>query len=169
VGRKPVLLAALFLFSILSWMTGLAHNFHELLMIRALMGVAEGPTWSMMTALIEESSHPSRRGQNIGLVVSAAALVGLGGGSGVNHPSRGALGLAAGFLCGRRARCANGFSDLDVRARACDGRRDVTSEAFVARLSFHPALSQHLVMLPGSDRVHVLVARIEHIRAASHH
>src|SRR4029077_18418670 len=30
-----------------------------------------------MTAMIEESSHPTRRGRNIGIVVSAAALVGL--------------------------------------------------------------------------------------------
>jgi len=77
VGRKPVLIPAVFVFSILSWMSGLAHSFHQLLLIRALMGLAEGPTWSIMTALIEESSHTSRRGRNIGLVVSAAALVGL--------------------------------------------------------------------------------------------
>ena len=77
VGRKRVLIPAVFIFSILSWVTGVAHSFHQLLLIRALMGVAEGPTWSIMTALIEESSHPSRRGRNIGLVVSAAALVGL--------------------------------------------------------------------------------------------
>lgn len=77
VGRKPVLVPAVFIFSILSWVTGMAHSFHQLLLIRALMGIAEGPTWSIMTALIEESSHPSRRGRNIGLVVSAAALVGL--------------------------------------------------------------------------------------------
>jgi MFS family permease len=77
VGRKPVLIPAVFIFSILSWTTGLAHSFHQLLLIRGLMGIAEGPTWSIMTALIEESSDPSRRGRNIGLVVSAAALVGL--------------------------------------------------------------------------------------------
>jgi predicted MFS family arabinose efflux permease len=77
VGRKPVLIPAVFIFSILSWMTSFVHSFHQLLLIRALMGIAEGPTWSIMTALIEESSHPSRRGRNIGLVVSAAALVGL--------------------------------------------------------------------------------------------
>ena len=77
LGRKPVLVPAVFIFSILSWMSGLAHSFHQLLLIRALMGVAEGPTWSIMTALIEESSSAKRRGRNIGLVVSAAALVGL--------------------------------------------------------------------------------------------
>jgi len=77
VGRKPILVPAVFAFSILSWASGLAHNFHQLLLVRALMGAAGGPTWSTMTALIEESSPSSRRGRNIGLVVSAAALVGL--------------------------------------------------------------------------------------------
>jgi predicted MFS family arabinose efflux permease len=77
VGRKPVLVPAVFAFSILSWASGLAHNFHQLLLVRALMGAAGGPTWSTMTALIEESSPSDRRGRNIGLVVSAAALVGL--------------------------------------------------------------------------------------------
>jgi predicted MFS family arabinose efflux permease len=76
-GRRKILIPAVFAFSLLSWLSGLAHSFHQLLLIRALMGVAEGPTWSIMTALIEESSHPSRRGRNIGIVVSAAALVGL--------------------------------------------------------------------------------------------
>ena len=77
IGRKPVLVPAVFAFSILSWASGLAQDFHQLLLVRALMGLAGGPTWSTLTALIEESSPPNRRGRNIGLVVSAAALVGL--------------------------------------------------------------------------------------------
>ena len=55
----------------------MVHSFHQLLLVRALLGIAEGPAWSIMTAMIEESSHPTRRGRNIGIVVSAAALVGL--------------------------------------------------------------------------------------------
>jgi len=77
VGRKPVLVPAVFAFSLLSWLSGMAHSFHQLLLIRALMGIAEGPTWSVITALIEDSSPVARRGRNIGLVVSAAALAGL--------------------------------------------------------------------------------------------
>lgn len=77
VGRKPVLVPAVFAFSLLSWLSGMARSFDQLLLLRALMGIAEGPTWSVITALIEESSPASRRGRNIGLVVSAAALVGL--------------------------------------------------------------------------------------------
>ena len=77
VGRKPILVPVVFIFSLLSWVSGAVHSFHQLLLIRALLGVAEGPAWSIMTALIEESSAPTRRGRNIGTVVSAAALVGL--------------------------------------------------------------------------------------------
>ena len=76
-GRRRILIPAVFAFSLLSWVSGTVHSFHQLLLVRALMGIAEGPTWSIMTALIEESSSPSRRGRNIGVVVSAAALVGL--------------------------------------------------------------------------------------------
>ena len=77
VGRKAVLVPAVFAFSLLSCLSATAHSFHQLLFLRALMGFAEGPTWSTITALIEESSPTSRRGRNIGLVVSAAALIGL--------------------------------------------------------------------------------------------
>ncbi len=76
-GRRRILIPAVFAFSLLSWLSGMAHSYHQLLAVRALMGVAEGPAWSIMTALIEESSDESRRGRNIGIVVSAAALVGL--------------------------------------------------------------------------------------------
>ncbi len=77
LGRKVILVPAVFAFSVLSWISGLARSFEQLLAIRALMGIAEGPTWSILTALIEESSPKSRRGRNVGVVVSAAALVGL--------------------------------------------------------------------------------------------
>ena len=77
IGRKPILVPVVFVFSLLSWISGMVHSYHQLLLVRALLGIAEGPAWSIMTALIEESSHPTRRGRNIGIVVSAAALVGL--------------------------------------------------------------------------------------------
>src|ERR1700740_1202697 len=77
VGRKRMLVPVVFVFSLLSWISGTVHSFQQLLLVRGLLGFAEGPAWSIMTALIEESSPPSRRGRNIGIVVSAAALVGL--------------------------------------------------------------------------------------------
>jgi MFS family permease len=77
IGRRRILVPAVFLFSVLSWLSGMVHSFSELLLVRALLGVAEGPCWSVITAIIEETSPPSRRGRNVGVVVSAAALVGL--------------------------------------------------------------------------------------------
>lgn len=77
IGRRRILIPSIFAFSVLSWLTGVVHSYHQLLLVRVLMGVAEGPTWSIITALIEESSPKERRGRNIGIVVSAAALVGL--------------------------------------------------------------------------------------------
>jgi MFS family permease len=77
IGRRRILIPAIFAFSLLSWVTGVVRSYHEMLIVRALMGIAEGPTWSIITALIEESSRKERRGRNIGIVVSAAALVGL--------------------------------------------------------------------------------------------
>ncbi len=76
-GRRPVLVPAIFLFSALSWTSGMVHSFTQLLFVRALLGAAEGPCWAIITAIIEESSPPHRRGRNVGIVVSAAALVGL--------------------------------------------------------------------------------------------
>ncbi len=77
LGRRVILIPCAFAFSILCALCGLAHNFHQLLLLRALMGAAEGPTWPILNAIVTESSHPARRGRNVGLVVGAAALVGL--------------------------------------------------------------------------------------------
>jgi len=76
IGRRPVLIPAVFAFSMLSWISGIARGFGQMLMTRTLMGVAEGPTWATITATVEESSAPQRRGRNVGIVVSAAALIG---------------------------------------------------------------------------------------------
>lgn len=77
VGRRPILIPAVFIFSVLSWLSGMVRSFGQLYLVRALMGAAEGPTWATITATVEESSAPERRGRNVGIVVSAAALVGL--------------------------------------------------------------------------------------------
>jgi predicted MFS family arabinose efflux permease len=76
-GRRAVLIPGVIIFSLLSWVSGIAHTFGQLIAIRALMGVAEGPCWTVINAITEESSSPSRRGRNVGIVVSSAALIGL--------------------------------------------------------------------------------------------
>jgi predicted MFS family arabinose efflux permease len=77
IGRRPVLVPAVFAFSVRSWLSGVVRTFAELFTARILMGFAKGPTWSTITATVEESSASERRGRNVGIVVSAAALVGL--------------------------------------------------------------------------------------------
>jgi predicted MFS family arabinose efflux permease len=77
IGRRRVLIPAIFAFSALSWLSGIAHSFEQLLIIRGLIGVAEGPCWSVITALVEERSPPEHRGRDVGIIVSAASLIGL--------------------------------------------------------------------------------------------
>jgi predicted MFS family arabinose efflux permease len=77
VGRRPILIPAVFLFSVLSWLCGVVQSFAQLFLLRTLMGAAQGPTFPTMTSMIEASSEPKARGRNIGIVVSAGALVGM--------------------------------------------------------------------------------------------
>jgi MFS family permease len=77
LGRKTVLVPMVVAFSVLSAACGLAQNFEQLLVLRILLGIAEGPCWSVMMALVEENSNPEHRGRNVGIVVGAAAIVGL--------------------------------------------------------------------------------------------
>jgi len=77
VGRKAVLVPMVVLFSVISAASAFAQSFGQLLLLRALLGIAEGPCWSVMMALVEENSTPAHRGRNIGIVVSAAAVIGL--------------------------------------------------------------------------------------------
>jgi predicted MFS family arabinose efflux permease len=76
-GRKAVLVPMVALFSALSALSGVAHDYTQLLVFRAVLGLAEGPCWTVMMTLVEENSAPERRGRNVGIVVSAGAVIGL--------------------------------------------------------------------------------------------
>ena len=77
VGRKAILVPMVVVFSVVSAASGFAQDFRQLLFLRVLLGLAEGPCWSVMMALVEENSSPQHRGRNVGVVVSAAAVIGL--------------------------------------------------------------------------------------------
>ena len=77
VGRRPVLLPSIFILSALSWVTGLARNFGQMFGIRFLMGASEGVPANLLLAVVEEESPAKHRGRNVGIVQSAAGLVGL--------------------------------------------------------------------------------------------
>ncbi|EEA01688.1 major facilitator superfamily MFS_1 [Burkholderia sp. H160] len=77
IGRRKVLLPAIFSFSILSWLSGVVQSYEQMLIVRALLGIAEGPCFSVIMAITEETAEPQHRGRNVGIVVSAASLIGL--------------------------------------------------------------------------------------------
>ncbi|WP_043284061.1 MFS transporter [Paraburkholderia oxyphila] len=78
IGRHKIMIAAMVMFSLLSSFSGFASGFLSLLLIRAVMGVAEGAFTPASVAAVGEASHPSRRGFNQGLQLSMFALMGLG-------------------------------------------------------------------------------------------
>lgn len=75
--RKPLLITAVIGFSVCSALSGFVGGFASLIAFRALMGIAEGPVLPLSQSLMVESSTPSRRGLNMGLLQgSAAGLLG---------------------------------------------------------------------------------------------
>jgi MFS family permease len=75
--RKPVLIAAVVIFSLCSISSGLAGTFAMLLLARALMGLAEGPVLPISQSLMAIESSESRRGFNMGFIqASAGGLLG---------------------------------------------------------------------------------------------
>ena len=77
IGRRRVLVPAVVLFSLLSLFTGMATGLVSLLLIRGLMGAAEGAVAPTGVATAVEASHPKRRGLTNGMFQCAFALFGL--------------------------------------------------------------------------------------------
>lgn len=78
IGRKKMLVVTMVAFSLLSSLSGLATSFASLMLIRAVMGIAEGAFTPASVAATGEASLPSRRGFNQGLQLSMFSLLGLG-------------------------------------------------------------------------------------------
>lgn len=78
IGRRKVLIPSVLLFSLLAGLSGLATGIGALLVIRAVMGVSEGAFTPNAIAATAESSHPSRRGLNIGIQQAFFPIIGLG-------------------------------------------------------------------------------------------
>jgi len=76
VGRRKVLIPAVIIFSLMSAFSGMAGSLVGLLVIRAVMGVAEGPVASTGVAVAVEASHPNRRGMNNGIFQCMISLMG---------------------------------------------------------------------------------------------
>ncbi len=78
LGRKPVIVTSVIIFSLLVATTGLATGIGSLILIRAVMGLAEGAYVPSSIVTTVEASKPSRVGLNVGIQQMAAPLVGLG-------------------------------------------------------------------------------------------
>ena len=68
--RKPLLIAAVIVFSCCSFVSGLATSFAVLIGARLFMGMAEGPVPPMVLTLMAETSSPKRIGLNTGLIIN---------------------------------------------------------------------------------------------------
>jgi len=66
--KKRVLVVVVLLFSVFSFMTGLARSFAMLAVIRFVMGMFEGPIFPIAQAFSLAQSSPKRRGLNMGLI-----------------------------------------------------------------------------------------------------
>jgi predicted MFS family arabinose efflux permease len=76
IGRRKVLIPAVIVFSLMSALSGMAAGLVSLLVIRAVMGLAEGPVASTGVAVAVEASHPKRRGMNNGIFQCMISLMG---------------------------------------------------------------------------------------------
>ncbi|MFC6950714.1 MFS transporter [Paraburkholderia dipogonis] len=78
IGCKKILVWTMIAFSLLSSFSGLATGFASLMLIRGIMGVAEGAFTPASVAATSEASLASRRGFNLGFQMSMFSLLGLG-------------------------------------------------------------------------------------------
>jgi MFS family permease len=78
IGRREVLIPTVVVFSLLVGCTGFAQGVTSLLVLRALMGFAEGGFAPSSIAIVVAASHPSRRGFNLGFHQNGLPLIGLG-------------------------------------------------------------------------------------------
>jgi predicted MFS family arabinose efflux permease len=83
-SRRAVILVSLAVWSAVTWLTAYAHNYHELLLARALMGISEACYLPAALALIADYHGEDTRSRATGLhqsgLYAGIALGGAGGG-----------------------------------------------------------------------------------------
>ncbi|WP_158935576.1 MFS transporter [Burkholderia sp. S171] len=78
IGHRKVIIPAIIAFSLLAGLSGLATGMLSLVMIRALMGLAEGASAPASIIATLDASKPTRHGRNVGIQQVASPLFGLG-------------------------------------------------------------------------------------------
>lgn len=77
IGRRAVMVPAIVVFSLMSVFSGMVGSLVALILVRIIMGVAEGPVASTGVAIAVEASKPERRGMNNGIFQCMISLFGL--------------------------------------------------------------------------------------------
>ena len=78
IGHRKVIIPAIIVFSLLAGLSGLATGVGSLILIRAVMGFAEGAYTPASIIATLDASRPTRHGRNIGIQQMALPLFGLG-------------------------------------------------------------------------------------------
>ena len=78
IGHRKVIIRAVIAFSLLAGLSGFATGMLSLLMVRAIMGFAEGTYVPASIVATLSASKPTRHGRNIGIQQAALPFFGLG-------------------------------------------------------------------------------------------
>lgn len=74
--KKTIIVVSLVAFSLATAAVGLAENLAQLLIIRAVIGLAEGPALPLIQSAVTAASSTHRRGRNLGIVIAGTAIIG---------------------------------------------------------------------------------------------
>lgn len=74
IGRVKTLMITIIWFTLFTFLSAFAQNFHQLLLLKALQGFGFGGEWAAGAVLMAETIRPEHRGKAMGLVQSAWAV-----------------------------------------------------------------------------------------------
>lgn len=77
LGRRAVLMSAVFVFGVFSVLTPFAPDLNTLIVVRLLTGLGLGAGLPMMVAIATEAASPARRGGTVTMMYSATPIGGL--------------------------------------------------------------------------------------------
>lgn len=79
LGRKPLMVAAMAVAAVMTLLCAFAHNYPQLLAMRALLGLALGGMPAIAMAYLGEEIEPQSLGLSMGLYISGSAFGGMAG------------------------------------------------------------------------------------------
>jgi YNFM family putative membrane transporter len=79
LGRKPLMVAAMAIAALMTILSAFAHNYPQLLAMRALLGIALGGMPAIAMAYLGEEIEPGSLGLSMGLYISGSAFGGMAG------------------------------------------------------------------------------------------